>query len=59
MYVNNYLFLITLLHVSMFTRLPQEISCNVCKSNKLMEYKLFHKLVVAKNLLVKIMSHHE
>jgi len=38
-YVNNYLFLIALLHVSMFIHHPQGVSYYVCQSYKLIKWK--------------------
>jgi len=43
MYINNYLFLIMLQHVSMFTHHPQGVSCKVCYSYKLINWKQLHK----------------
>ena len=45
-YVNNHLFLITLLHVSMFIHNPQVVSCYVCRSYKINKMETFIQEVI-------------
>jgi len=48
-FVKNYLFLIALLHVSMFRHHPQGISYYVCKNYTFINLKQLYKLVVTMN----------